>query len=326
MQAVVMGDYGAADVLRLRQFPDPQPRPGWVEVDLVASALNWHDVLVRQGMYGSPLPHVPGADGCGYRRDTGERVMIVPSLFWGTSEAAPSGEWEILGDHRPGTYAERVSVPEDCVIPAPSQWSDAHSAALPLVGLTTYRALFSRARLQAGESLLVLGASGGVATMAVSLASAVGASVVVTSDSPDKIASAVAIGATAGTSHTGPDWVSNARELSAGGLGFDVVLDSVGRWSESVACLRPGGRCVVLGSSASLKATLDVRPFYFGQYELIGTTMGSTADMRGLLDLIGGHPVAPPVVDKTFPLGEAADAHRYLESGKAFGKVVLEHR
>lgn len=325
MQAAVMSGYGAEDVLRLGHFPDPSPRPGWVEVDLVASALNWHDVLVRRGVYGSALPHVPGADGCGYRRDTNERVMIVPSLFWGTSEAAPSREWEILGDNRPGTYAERVSVPEDCVIPAPSQWSISQSAALPLVGLTTYRALFSRARLRAGESLLVLGASGGVATMAVSLASAIGVSVVVTSDNPEKITSALEIGATAGTSHSGPDWVSNARELSIGGQGFDVVLDSVGRWSESVACLRPGGRCVVLGSSASLNATLDIRPFYFGQYELIGTTMGSPADMRGLLDLIDDGHVTPPVIDRIFPLGEAAGAHRHLESGRAFGKVVLEH-
>lgn len=325
MQAVVMNEYGTAEVLRPGRFPDPQPRPGWVEINLAASALNWHDVLVRRGVYGSPLPHVPGADGCGYRRDTNELVMIVPSLFWGTDEAAPSCKWEILGDNQPGTYAERVSVPEDCVIPAPSQWSVAQSAALPLVGLTTYRALFSRAGLRAGESLLVLGASGGVATMAISLASAIGASVVVTSDNPDKIATALEIGATEGTSYTGPDWVSNARDLTIGRQGFDVVLDPVGRWPESIACLRPGGRCVVLGSSASLNATLDIRAFYFGQYELIGTTMGSTADMRSLLELIGSHHVIPPIIDRTFPLSEAASAHRYLESGEAFGKVVLEH-
>ncbi|AQA04613.1 oxidoreductase [Mycobacterium sp. MS1601] len=325
MQAVVMGEYGRADVLRLGQFPDPDPRPGWVEVDLAASALNWHDVLVRQGVYSSPLPHVPGADGCGYRRDTNERVMIVPSLFWGSSQSAPARDWEILGDCRPGTYAERVSVPENCVVPAPAKWSVEQCAALPLVGITTYRALFDRARLRAGESLLVLGASGGVATMAVSLATAIGARVVVTSDSPGKIASALEIGAKEGISHTGADWVANARDLTDGQQGFDVVLDPVGRWSESVACLRPGGRCVVLGSSAALNATLEIRPFYFGQYQLIGTTMGSTADMRGLLDLISGHGVRPPVIDRTFPLGEAAEAHRYLETGMAFGKVVLKH-
>jgi zinc-binding alcohol dehydrogenase/oxidoreductase len=110
------------------------------------------------------------------------------------------------------------------------------------------------------------------------------------------------------------------------GAGFDLVLDSVGRWAESVACLRPGGRCVVLGASAGEQAVLDVRPFYFGQYELIGTTMGSPADMAGLLSFLASHPVPPPVIDRAFPLSEAAAAHRRLESAEGFGKVVLLHR
>ncbi|MEU1548385.1 zinc-binding dehydrogenase [Nocardia sp. NPDC005745] len=326
MYATVMDQYGSSDVLRLAEFPDPEQRPGWVEVDLAASALNWHDVLVRQGVYKSPLPHVPGADGCGRRRDSDEKVMIVPSLFWGDRPAAPGPKWEILGDYRPGTYAERVSVPEKCLVPPPHGWSIAESAALPLVGLTTYRALFSRGRLRSGESLLVLGASGGIATMAIRLADAVGARVVVTSDDPEKIASAIDLGAAEGTSHTGDGWIANARAMTTGRQGFDVVLDPVGRWSESIACLRPGGRCVVLGSSASPTATLETRPFYFGQYELIGTTMGSLADMRGLMALIDRSMVDPPVIDRVFPLAEAGEAHRYLESGQAFGKVVLDHR
>ncbi|MFI5541845.1 zinc-binding alcohol dehydrogenase family protein [Nocardia sp. NPDC051900] len=326
MQAVVMNQYGSPDVLRLQQFPDRKPGPGWVEVDLAASALNWHDVLVRQGVFKSPLPHVPGADGCGYRRDTDEKVMIVPSLFWGNREAAPGSDWEILGDYRPGTYAERVCVPEECLVPLPRGWSITEGAALPLVGLTTYRALFTRGRLHSGESLLVLGASGGVATTAVRLAVATGARVVVTSDDPDKIAAAIELGAAAGIPHAGDDWTSNARALTAESQGFDLVLDSVGRWSESIACLRPGGRCVVLGSSASPTATLELRPYYFGQYELIGTTMGSPADMRNLLAMIDSAAVHPPVVDRVFTLAQAADAHSYMESGRAFGKIVLDHR
>jgi zinc-binding alcohol dehydrogenase/oxidoreductase len=326
MHAVVMEQYGPSDVLRLQQFPDPKAGPRWAEVNLAASALNWHDVLVRQGRLKSPLPHVPGADGCGSRRDTDEKVMIVPSLFWGGREAAPGREWEILGDHRPGTYAERVCVREECLVPLPRGWSINESAALPLVGLTTYRALFTRGRLQRGESLLVLGASGGIATTAVRFATAIGARVVVTSDNPDKIAAAIQLGAAGGTSHTGDDWTTNARALADEGQGFDLVLDSVGRWAESLACLRPGGRCVVLGSSASPTATLDVRPYYFGQFELIGTTMGSAADMRNLMAFIDDCAVDPPVVDRVFPLAAAADAHTYLESGQAFGKIVLEHR
>ena len=325
MQAVVLREFGGPSVLRFGEYPDPVARPGWVVVRLAASALNWHDVLVRRGQYGSPLPHVPGADGTGERIDTGEPVLVLPSLHWGDRASAPGPDWEILGDHRPGTYAELVAVPAGCVLPRPSGLSLAQAAALPLTGLTTYRALFSRGRLRRDEWVLVLGASGGVATMAVSLAAAAGARVVVTSASPAKIDAARELGAVAGADHSTPDWTDAARELTPGDRGFDLVLDSVGRWAESVACLRPGGRCVVLGASAAAEARLDVRSFYFGQYELIGTTMGSPADLAGLLAFLGEHRVPPPVIDRTFGLAEAAAAHERLESGAGFGKLVLLH-
>ena len=185
MHAIEMAAYGGPECLTPAERPDPVAEPGWTVVRLMAAALNWHDVLVRQGKYGAPLPHVPGADGAGVDAATGEEVLVIPSLWWGDDDAAPGPRWEILGDHRPGTYAELVRVPSECVVPKPSGLSWAEAAALPLVGLTTYRALFARARLQAGESLLVLGAGGGVATMAVSLAAAVGCTVVVTSSSDD---------------------------------------------------------------------------------------------------------------------------------------------
>jgi NADPH:quinone reductase-like Zn-dependent oxidoreductase len=325
MQAIVMRDYGAAPVLRAESVPDPAQRPGWVTVRLEASALNWHDVLVRRGRYESPLPHVPGADGTGTRLDTGERVVILPSLFWGTRRAAPAPGWEILGDRRWGTYAELVSVPADCAFPRPKGLDVPQAAALAVTGLTTYRALFDRGRLTAGESALVLGASGGVATMAVSFATACGAQVFVTSSSAAKIEAARELGAAGGVDHGRADWVGQARAMSPRGEGFDLVLDPVGRWAESIGCLRPGGRCVVLGASAAEQAVLDVRPFYFGQYELIGTTLGSPADMAGLLSFLGSHAVPPPVIDRCFPLGEAAAAHERLESGAGFGKIVLVH-
>lgn len=323
MQAIVMEQYGGPEVLRLGNAPDPHERPGWVTVDLEASALNWHDVLVRQGRYRSPLPHVPGADGAGRRHDTGERVMVHPMLFWGARAAAPAPEWEILGDSRPGTYAERVSVPESCVVPTPPHWNAMESSAFPLVGVTTYRALFTRGRLKSGESLLVIGASGGVATMAVILASASGAHVVVTSDSDSKIAAAQELGAAAGAGHSGNDWTEGIRALSPTGEGFDVVLDPVGRWAEAIKCLRPGGRCVVLGASAGEQATIEVRPFYFGQYELIGTTMGSPADMRNLMRMVDEHAITPPPIGRSFALTDAARAHECLEAGEVFGKIVL---
>jgi NADPH:quinone reductase-like Zn-dependent oxidoreductase len=160
--------------------------------------------------------------------------------------------------------------------------------------------------------------------MAVSMAAAAGARVVVTSSSQAKIDAAKELGAAAGVDHSADGWTEAARQLVPGG-GFDLVLDSVGRWAESVGCLAPGGRCVVLGASAAERATLDVRPFYFGQYELIGTTMGNARDMAGLLRFLDDNAVPPPVVDRTFPLEEAAAAHERLEAGTGFGKIVLLH-
>src|SRR6201993_5558180 len=186
-----MEEFGSAGVLRPGEFPDPIARPGWATVKLHPSALNWHDVLVRQGRYGSPLPHVIGADGAGVRTDTGEHVVVLPSLNWGKRDEAPGSGWEILGDYTPGTYAELVSVPTDCLAPKPARLSWAEAAALSLVGGTTYRALFARGRLRSGESMLVVGAGGGIATMAVALAVAAGATITVTSSLPDTIERAV---------------------------------------------------------------------------------------------------------------------------------------
>lgn len=323
MQAVVMREFGDPGVLQLEEVLAPEAANGWVSVQLRASALNWHDVLVRRGRYLSPLPHVLGADGAGTRTDTGEEVVLLPSLWWGDDESAPGPDFEILGDHRWGTYAEVVRVPADCAVPKPRGLTWEQAAALPLVGVTTWRALHTRGRLRADESLLVLGAGGGVATMAVSLARAMGARVVVTSSSDGKIEQAVSLGASGGVRYTDPNWVEAVRALSPGGRGFDVVLDSVGTWAESLACLRPGGRLVVLGASRAESVILEPRPFYFGQFELIGTTMGSSRDFRGLLDLFQTGKVAPPPIARTFPLAEAAAAHRFLESGGGFGKVVL---
>jgi NADPH:quinone reductase-like Zn-dependent oxidoreductase len=323
MRAAVQREYGDPGVLQLEDAPDPVVRDGWTIVRLRAAALNWHDVLVRRGQYESPLPHVPGADGAGVVVETGDEVVVLPSLWWGNDESAPGKDWEILGDHRYGTHAELVAVPDECVFPKPEGLSWAEAAALPLVGVTTYRALFSRAGLKPGESLLVLGAGGGVATMAVSLASAAGAHVFVTSSSDTKIKQACELGASDGVHYDDARWPEAARDLS-GGRGFDVVLDSVGTWSESLRALRPGGRLVVLGASRADQAQLAVRPYYFAQQSILGTTMGSPADFAGLLRLIEDQDVPPPVIDTVFPLDQVVAAHERLESGQAFGKLVLE--
>lgn len=325
MHAVVLHEFGSAAVLRPGEFPNPISRPDWVTVALRASALNWHDVLVRQGRYGSPRPHVIGADGAGIRIDTGEPVVVLPSLNWGDREDAPGSDWEILGDHTPGTYAELVSVPAECIAPKPAGLSWAEAAALPLVGVTTHRALFARGRLRTGESMLVVGAGGGIATMAISLSVAVGAAITVTSSSVETIERAVSEGARGGVLHTDADWPEQARLLTPNNIGFDLVLDPVGRWAESVRALRPGGRLVVLGANAGETAAMDIRSFYFGQFDLLGTTMGSGRDLAALLNMIEERTVRPPVIDREFPLDHAAQAHQYLENGRAFGKCVLIH-
>ena len=325
MHAVIMEEFGTAGVLRPGEFPDPVARPGWATVKLHASALNWHDVLVRQGRYRSPLPHIIGADGAGVRTDTGEHVVVLPSLNWGNRDEAPGSGWEILGDYTPGTYAELVSVPAECLAPKPRGLSWAEAAALPLVGLTTYRAWFVRGRLQEGESMLVIGAGGGIATMAIALAVAAGASIAVTSSSTDTLERAVSAGATGGVLHSEQEWPEHARALSPDNAGFDLILDPVGRWSESVRALKPGGRLVVLGANAAQTAQMDIRGFYFGQFDLLGTTMGSSRDFAGLLNMIDRCSVRAPVIDREFPLDRAAEAHEYLERGRTFGKCVLTH-
>jgi NADPH:quinone reductase-like Zn-dependent oxidoreductase len=324
MRAAVLERFGEAAAIHPGEAPDPVERVGWTVVRLRAAALNWHDVLVRQGRYGSPLPHVAGADGAGIATDSGEEVVILPSLFWGDDESAPGAEWEILGDHRPGTYAEYVSVPNGCLLPKPIGLDWHQAAGLPLVGVTVYRALVSRGGLRAGESVLISGAGGGVAPMAVAVAAGVGARVVVTSSSEAKVARAVAHGASGGVLYTDPGWPEQATKQTAGGRGFDVVLDTVGTWAESLRALRPGGRLVVLGASRAETATVDARPFYFGQYSILGTTMGSAADFRGLLGLLESGAIDPPSIDSVFPLSETAAAHQRLEVGDAFGKIILD--
>lgn len=325
MQAALLSAFGGPEVLVAGATDDPAPPPGWVVVELRAAALNWHDVLVRQGRYASPLPHVIGADGAGMRRDTGEEVVVIPSLRWGSREAAPGPDWEILGDRTRGTYAELVAVPVDCVAPRPAGLSWAQAAALPLVGLTAYRGLFTRGGLRAGDQVLLLGAGSGLTTMALSLAVAAGARVVVTSSSQDKIARAQELGAAGGVLYTEDGWPQAARDLTPGGRGFDLVFDSAGAtWPDSLAATRDGGRVVVMGATAGDRASLDVRRFYFGQHSLLGTTMGSPADFAGLLALLATNPTVAPVVDTTFPLDRAADAHRALEARTHMGKLVLD--
>jgi zinc-binding alcohol dehydrogenase/oxidoreductase len=317
MRAVALRRFGGPDVLEPEEWPDPSPPAGWVVVELRAAALNWHDVIVRRGDYPIELPQIIGADGAGVRRDTGEPVVILPSLFWGSDERHPGERFEILGDHTDGTYAELVAVPSENLFPRPAGFDWPEAAALPLAGVTAYRALFSRGGLREGETVVVLGAGSGVSTVAIALAKMAGARVLCTSSSPAKLDRARELGAADGVLYTDPDWTEQLEPA-------DLVVDSVGStWPDSLSLLKPGGRVVAFGATGGDQATIDVRPFYFGQFSILGTTMGSARDFAGLLALLDRDPGWRPTVEAVVGLDDAVAAHERMERREHFGKLVL---
>lgn len=330
MNAVVLTETGAPDVLRIGSAPDPVAGAGEVVVALRAAALNRRDVYLRKGIAPSPLPVIPGSDGAGVVRSIGagvsgvsegDEVVILPSLGWGGGEDAPAPGFRILGGPDDGTYAELIRIPAENVLPKPARLSFEEAAALPLAGLTAYRALVSRARIRPGETVLILGIGGGVATMALHIARAAGCRVIVTSSSDEKLARARDLGAAGGVNYTEGDWVAGVKEMSGGGV--DVVIDSVGStWPDSINCVRPGGRVVAFGGTGGAKVELMVRPLTMGQVSLLGTTMGSPRDFAGLLAAVA-HQSWVPVIDSVRPLADVAAAHAREEAGDHFGKLVL---
>jgi len=302
------------------EVPDPESEPEEAVVELRAAGLNRRDLLVRSGIYPFPLPLIPGSDGAGIRRDTGEEVVVYCGLGWGDREDAPAPGFGILGGPRDGTCAELVSLPEKNLFPKPAALSWEEAAAFPLAGLTAYRGLFTRGQLQAGETVLALGAGSGVSTFVVQLAVQAGARVLVTSSSDDKIERAKELGAQGGVNYvTTEDWPAAVTELGP----IDLVLDSVGStWQQSLDAARPGGRVVVFGGTGGTDVSLQVRPFYFKQQSLLGTQLGSPRDFEALLGMLEDASWRP-VVDSVTSLAEAETALARMESGEHFGKLVL---
>jgi zinc-binding alcohol dehydrogenase/oxidoreductase len=329
-QALVVREFGGPEALGVENRDELVPGPGEVVVDLRASALNRRDLRVIAGGWpGVTAPLVPGSDGAGVVRSlgagvggvaAGDEVVVLPAIDWGDDPRVLGPSFRILGGPGDGTFAEQVRVPAANVFPRPARLPFEYAAALPLAGLTAWRALFARGRLASGETVLVLGAGAGTSTFAVQFARAAGARVFVTSGSSGKLARALELGAEAGFDYRASGWEQEVVERSGGGV--DLVIDSAGTWQASVSCVRAGGRVVVFGSTAGPSAELDVRGFYFKQIDLIGTMMGSPVDFRALLRACERQSWTP-IVDSTRPLAETGDALRRMNGAEQFGKLVL---
>jgi zinc-binding alcohol dehydrogenase/oxidoreductase len=334
MKAIVLHDIGELETIRLEDAADPRPAPGEVVVRLRAAALNHRDLFIRRGQYaGLRFPLIPGSDGVGTVAAVGDgvtevqpgaEVIINPSVNWGDDPRAQGPAFKILGLPDNGTFAQYVAVPAANALPRPSGLSDEEAAAIPLAGLTAYRAAVTRGRVGAGDTVLVLGIGGGVATFALLIAKALGARVLVTSGSDEKIARARALGAEDGFNYKIVNWVK-AVKGATGGQGADLIIDGTGgkTFDQALDAARPGGRVVSYGATTGPVPELAVRRVFFKQLDVMGSTMGSPDDFRAMLDLFGAGK-ARPVVDRVFPLAEAGAALQHMEQAAQFGKIVLK--
>lgn len=330
MKALVLAGSGLNGLV-IRDVPVPEVRPGTVRVRLRTAALNHRDLYFIEGRMAAAPGSILGSDGAGIVDAVGEgvdgirvgdEVVINPSLGWTEKSDAPPAGFRILGVPDPGTFAEYVVVPAGNVVPKPPHLTWEEAAALPLSALTAYRALFTRAGLRPGETVVIPGIGGGVALFGLQMTRAAGARVLVTSRIADKRARALALGADAAFD-TRSDWAAAVREAT-GGRGADVVVETVGgaTFERSLECLRPGGRLVTFAAGYGVKATIDLRRFFVGQFTLLGTTMGSTPEFVEMVEFVERHGLRP-VVDSVYPLPQAREAFARLLASEQFGKIVL---
>jgi len=322
----------AINQLAVADVPDPSPAPGEVVVRLRAAALNHRDVWIKLGQYaGLKFPCIPGSDGAGLVIALGSgvdvawlnrEVIINPSFDWGSGEHAQGAGFSILGLPRAGTFAEKTAVPVAQLAPKPSHLSWEEAAALPLTGLTAYRAVFSRAQLRAGERVLIAGIGGGAALFALQFAVAQGAEAWVTSSSAEKIARAVTLGAAGGFNYTDPAWTAEAAKAPGA---FDVIVDSAGGagFEQLIDLAAPGGRVVFFGATRGNPPVLPMRKVFWRQISLLGSTMGSPADWTAMTEFVALHRLKP-TVSGIFPLERGGEAFALMERGGQFGKIVLK--
>ena len=339
MRAVPITQHGGPEVLQLLEVPDPAPGPGQALVRVRACALNHLDLWQRHGLehVKLPLPHIPGSDISGEVVDPGEsglaagaRVIVHPGLNCGHCPACLGGQdslcatYGIVGYQSEGGYAELAAVPAHNLIALPPQVSFTDGAAFPLTFLTAWHMLVSRAHVREGETVLVMAAGSGVGQAAIQVARLHGGRVIATARQKEKLDAARALGADDVVDTSQPDWSAEVRRLT-NKRGADVVFEHVGAavWDQALKSLARGGRLVTCGATSGHRGEIDLRVLFVKQQSLLGSYMGTRADLGAAVEgLASGR--LKPAVDSVLPLARAADAHRRLEAREQFGKIVLE--
>ncbi|MGO9242980.1 MAG: zinc-binding dehydrogenase [Bryobacteraceae bacterium] len=341
MKAVQIHSHGGPEVLEYTDIPEPQLRADEVLVSVRAAALNHLDLFVRNGIPGAKFkfPHILGSDAAGEvvaagelcrRVQPGQRVLLAPGLSCRQCLACLEGRdnecrsYTLLGTGLPGVNRELINVPEYAVIPIPDSLDYLHAAAAPLVYVTAWHMLLTRARLQPGEDVLVLAGSSGVGMAAIQLARWFHCRVIATAGSAEKMARCKELGASFVLNHHRDHVPAEVRKLTAK-RGVDVVFEHVGSatWDRSRECLAPSGRLVTCGATTGYDVALDLRYLFSKQQSLLGSFMGTLGELHRVLRLVFDGTLRP-VVDSVFPLTEIRAAHERLEHAERFGKVMLE--
>jgi zinc-binding alcohol dehydrogenase/oxidoreductase len=333
MRAGRLVAFGDPPEFAVVDVPDPVPGRGEIVVDLRAAALNRRDPWIWKSPGYCPLPVTLGSDGAGVvwaigagvdGIKVGEEVVIDPTFGWPDGQSIPGPDFDILGAPLDGTLAERVRIPAANVAPRPRRLSWEEAAALNLGGLTAWRATVTCARAAPGRTILVTGAGSGVATFAVQIAVALGATVFATTSSEAKGRRLEELGVARVFRYTDPDWHEQVQQASGGGV--DAVIDSFGAWSSALKALRVGGTLVTFGDTGSAEATVEIADVYWQWRSIVGTSMGSPEEYRAMLAHVETA-TWRPVIDCVFALDEiAAAAHRLDHEPDRFGKIVLVPR
>lgn len=321
MKAYTIQKFNEAPTLIDKQLPNKDA--GKCLIRLKASALNHRDVWITKGLYpGIVVGATMGSDGCGIDENNRE-VIINPGIHWGNDQRFQAKDFRVLGVPDDGTFADYISIDNQYVLPKPTHLSYQEAAALPLAGLTAFRALFKRASLQAGEKVLISGVGGGVALMGLQFALALGCEVYVTSGSSSKIQKAINLGAKGGYNYKDADW---GKKLLQDTGGVDVVLDSAGGsgFQQFVLTTKSGGRIVFYGGTHGKIEQLNPQPIFWKQLSLLGTTMGSDSDFTEMLSFVTSHQLRP-IIDREFDFFNLAEAMSRMEAGDQFGKIVINH-